>query len=155
MTKRQKECSMKPQSFLSLLTMTILFFVTTTQDLRAADSTAAGQAKIGANHPFHTITRTELHQRIQNSQKQALDARKCIRNFLSRPDIKAAIRHAGIRLENAEFQVALLTDEEALRLNRQIMSLDLQNRTAGGAVRVIIGLILLALSIYWLVNKVT
>lgn len=133
----------------------MLFFVTTTQDLRSADSVATDQAKFSANHPFHTVSRTELHQSIQDSQKQVFESRKWIQDFLARPNMKAEIQHAWGSLEKVKSQVALLSDEEVLNLNRQMMRVDLQKETVGGAGRVIIGLILLALSIYMLVNRVS
>jgi hypothetical protein len=146
---------MKKRSCLSLLTMMMLFFTTTTQGLQAADSVAAAQDKLGANHFSHTVSGTELHQLIQNSQKQLLESRERIQSFLARPDIKAAIRHAGGNVEKINLKVALLSDEEILGLNQQMMSLDLQRGTSGGAAKVIIGIILLALSIYFLVEAVT
>jgi hypothetical protein len=146
---------MKKRSCLSLLTMTVLLFATTTQGLRAADSVAADGARSGADQPFHTVSTTELHQLIQDSHKRVFESRKWIQDFLGRPDIKAGIQHAGFNLQKVKSQVALLSDEEILNLNRQMMSLDLQKETAGGAGGVIIGLILLALSIYLLVLAVT
>jgi hypothetical protein len=146
---------MKKRSCLALLTMMTLLFATTTQGLQAADSVAAAQDKPGANHLSHAVTGTELHQIIQASQKQAFESRERIQNFLARPDIKAEIRHAGSNLEEINSKVALLSDEEILSLNQQMMSLELQKKTSGGAGKMIIGIILLALSIYLLVEAVT
>jgi hypothetical protein len=144
---------MNKRSCLSLLAMTVLFFATSTQDLRASDSVAADQAGRGTSQPFHAVSRAELHQSIQDSQKQAFESRKWIQDFLARPDIKTAIQHAGGSLENAKAQVALLSDAELLQLNRQMMRLNLQTATAAGTGRTIIGLILLALSIYLLYQR--
>jgi hypothetical protein len=146
---------MKKQSCLSLLTMIVLFFATTTQGLQAADSVAAAQDKLVANDLPHTVSRTVLHQLIQNSQKQVFESRKRIQSFFARPDINAAIQHAGGNLEKINFEVALLSDEEILSLNQQMMGLDLQKETAGGAGKVIVGIILLAISMYLLVKAVT
>lgn len=146
---------MKKRRCLSLLPMMTLFFATTTQGLQAADSVAAAQDTLCANHLSHTVSGTELHQLIQDSQKQVFESRKQIQNFLTRPDIKAEIRNAGGNLEKMSFEVGLLSDEEILSLNQQVMRLDLQKETSGGAGRVIIGIILFALSIYLLVAAVT
>jgi len=146
---------MEKRSCLSLLTMMILFFATSTQALQAADSVAAPQGQICANHLLHTVSGTELHQLAQDSEKQVLESRKQIQNFLARPDIRAEIGHLGGNVEKISFEVALLSDEEILSLNQQIMSLDLQKETSGGAGKVIIGIILLALSIYLLVVALT
>jgi hypothetical protein len=146
---------MKKRSCISLLTMMTLFFATTTQGLQAADSVATAQGTLCANHLSHTVSATELHQLIQNSQRQVSKSRKQIQNFLARPDIKAEIRNAGGNLEKMSFEVGLLSDEEILSLNQQVMSLDLQKETSGGAGKVIIGIILFALSIYLLVAAVT
>ena len=146
---------MKKRRCLSLLTMMMLFFATTTQGLQAADSVAAAQDTLCTNHRSHTVSGTELHQLIQDSQKQVFESREQIQNFLARPDIKAEIRNAGGNLEKMSFEVGLLSDEEILSLNEQVMRLDLQKETSGGAGRVIIGIILFALSIYLLVAAVT
>jgi hypothetical protein len=135
--------------------MMMFIFATTTQGLNAADSVAVAQDKLAANHRSHTVSRTELHQLIQDSQKQVFESRKRIQNFLARPDIKAEMQHAGGNLKKISLEVALLSDEEILSLNQQMMSLDLQKETSGGAGKVIIGIILLALSIYLLVAAVT
>ncbi len=146
---------MKKRSCLSLLTMMMLIFATTTQGLHAADSVAAAQDTLCPNHLSHAISGTELHQLIQDSQKQVFESRKQIQNFLARPEIKAEIRNAGGNLEKMSLEVGLLSDEEILRLNQQVMGLDLQKETSGGAGRVIIGIIILAISIYFLVQRVT
>ncbi len=57
-------------------------------------------------------------------------------------------------MEKMSFEVVLLGDEEILSLNQQVISLDLQKETSGGAGKVIIGIILF-LSIYLLVMAVT
>lgn len=146
---------MKMRSCLSLLMMLLLFFATTTQGLQAADTVAAAEERPGTNRIPHAVSGAELHQLIQDSQKQVFESRKRIQSFLARPDIKAEIRHAGGNAETMNLGVALLSDEEILNLNQQVMSLDLQKETSGGAGKVIIGIILLALSIYLLVAAVT
>jgi hypothetical protein len=144
---------MKKRCWLSSLTMAALFFVTVTQDLRAADSTAAEAVKPGANHSLHILPNAEFHKLIQDSQHQVLESRKQIQAALDRPDTKAEIQKAGGGWANIGRQLALLSDEEVLALNRQIQSLDLQQETVGGVGGKIMGLILFALSVYLLVRK--
>ena len=140
------------RSYIALLAM-ILMFASTTQGLKASDSAADDQGNRCEHHPAHAVPATELHKLIQDSQKQVSESRKNVQEFLTRPDIKAEINHAGGNPEKVKFQVSLLSDEEVINLNRQVMDLDLQKETAGGAARTLLGLILLALSIYLLVNK--
>jgi hypothetical protein len=142
----------KYQSHLSLLTM-LLLFAATTQGLRASGSVADHQGNRGENNSPHAVPATELHKTIQDFQKQVLESRNNIQEVLTRPDIKNEINHAGGNPGKVAFQVSLLSDEEVINLSRQIMDLDLQKETAGGALGKLVGLILFALSIYLLVKK--
>jgi hypothetical protein len=148
---------MKIGNCLSLAIMVALFCVTTTQDLRATGAAAADQGKSGTNIPFHAISAAELHQSIQNSRNDAMESQKRIQDFLTRPEIKAEFQRLGSSPEKVKSQLALLSDAELLDLNRQLMSLDLQNETpaARSAFSTIIGLLLFALSVYLLVNRLS
>jgi hypothetical protein len=144
---------MKKRSCFSLLIMMTLFFATTTQNVGAAESVPSDETKAERSNPLHVISSTELHQSIQNFQKQAFESRKSVQDFLNRPEVIAEIQKMGGSPENYKAQAALLSDNELINLNRQMMSWEIQEETAGGAGRTLIGLIFLALSIYWLVQK--
>jgi hypothetical protein len=150
-----KERMKKSQSYLSLLMMMLLmmFFAAIPQSVWASDSVADYQGNRGTNNSSHAVPAPELHEMIQDFQKQVLESRKNIQEFLARPDIKTEINHAGGNPGKVIFQVSLLSDEEVINLSRQIMDIDLQKETVGGALGKIIGLILFALSIYLLVKK--
>jgi hypothetical protein len=146
---------MRKSSCMSLLAMSVLAMVMATQVFGGDVPKSSDVVASDAYSEPHVIGNVELHKYLQNSQREAMESRQQIMNMLDRQGMKAEIQKAGSSLSKIKTQLALLSDEEALLLNKQLMNLDLQGETAGGAGGVIVGLILFALSIYFLYQKLS
>lgn len=117
---------MNLRSILSIITMIAFFLLCSTQDLQAA--AAADQAQMARTH---AVSQSDLHQAVQASQQQANAALKSVQDFLARPEVKAQIQRVGIAPDKLTAQVAMLSNSDLLRLQKQIMGADLQRETAG------------------------
>lgn len=107
---------------LSVFVLLAVFFAYTTLDLQAA----ALQTPTAP----HAVSSQDLHQAVQVSDLQAGANRKAVQEFFARPGIAAQIQRVGIAPEGISSRVAMLSDSELLRLNQQIMTMDLQKETA-------------------------
>ena len=147
---------MKRQSCISLLTMIVFLLATSTQGLQAADLTAITQAQLGTANPLHTLSAAELHQSIQNSQKQVTAAKKSIQDFLASPAVTSTIQSIGSNPERVKSQVALLSDHELINLNQQIMQLNLQNEAASGwkGTKWVVGGVIILVAVLLLVSTI-
>jgi hypothetical protein len=100
-------------------------FATVAQDLVAAGPANAPGAP-------HVVMQAELHQELLGFQNQTNEARRCIQDFIARPEVAAQIRHVGLDTDKVAARVAMLSESELLLLQQQIMREDLQQETAGG-----------------------
>jgi hypothetical protein len=125
---------MKVRGILSIITVIAVFFMYSTQDLRAA--AANNQAQTARTH---AVSHSDLHQAVQASQQQANQARKSVQDFLARSEVRTQIQRLGIAPEKLMTQVAMLSDSDILHLQKQVMSADLQKQTSGlGAAAIVL-----------------
>jgi len=146
---------MKVRAVLSLITLTAVLIMYSTQDLRAAGAAASESA-----NRVHAVSSAGLHEAVLVSQQQADEARKTLQSFLARPDVRTQIQRFGLSPEKVENRLAMLSDADLLRLQNQIMSADMQKGTAGlsgAAIALIViaavgGVILLLVLLYYLAD---
>ena len=117
---------MKVRGILSVVTVISVLFMSSFQDLCAADAMNQVQAA-----RTHAISSAALHQTVQLSHQQASEARKSVQAFLSRDEVRTQIQRLGLAPEKLMTQVSMLSDNDLARLQKQIMSVDLQKETAG------------------------
>lgn len=119
---------------LSVFVLLAVFFTYTTLDLQAA----ALQTPVAP----HAVSSQDLHQAVQTSALQTNANRKTVQEFLARPGVVAQIQRVGMTPEQVSSRVAMLNDSELLRLNQQIMAMDLQKETAGLSSGAIVAIVL-------------
>jgi hypothetical protein len=112
---------------LSVFVLLAIFFAYTTYDLQAA--------AIQTPTVSHAISSQELHQAVQASDQKANEARKAVRDFLTRPDLAAQISSVGLRPGEIAARIQMLNDAEVLLIQQQIMKENLQAETAAGLTR--------------------
>lgn len=88
-----------------------------------------------------SVTSAELHQAVQASHVRAVAARKAVNDILCRADVETQMRQAGLVPDKVRAQVASLSDTEMLRLQKQLMTNDLQQTRAGLSTGAIIGIV--------------
>jgi hypothetical protein len=134
---------------LSVLVLIAVFFTYTTMDLRAA--------ALQTPDTPHAVSSQDLHKAVQASDLQATANRKAVQNFFARPEVSAQIQRVGIAPDRISSSVALLSDSEVLRLNQQIMAMDLQKETtglgAGAIVAIVLGGVALLILICYLLYR--
>ena len=114
------------------------------QSVRAAVAEDRVPADTSTAANAHSVTRTELHVAVQTFHGQTVAARKSVNDFLARPDVRTQIRRVGLAPDRVMSRVAMLSDEEILRLQQQVMTADLQKTPAGLSSGAIIAIVAVA-----------
>jgi len=122
------------RSATAMVTLVSFALVVPAQDVRAA--TAAG--------PAHSVTRTALHQAVQSSHTQAVEARTLVNQFMARPEVQKQLKRIGVAPDRLMAKVATLSDDEIARLQQQVMAADLQAAPAGLSSGAIVAIVLVS-----------
>jgi len=107
----------------AILTLISFVFVFPARDVCAATADGRG--------PVHSVSRTTLHQSVQSSHARVMEARALVGQFMARPDVQKQLKRAGIAPAKMAATVAALSDEEIVRLQKHVMTADLQSAPAG------------------------